>query len=239
MSRRATGTSCPASGRPCPASTASASCRSRLNCCRWPARSSRARSATRRRSPARSCRPGELDEVIKAGYAPAAGVFGVHRYHHVAEDDERCLDAPATLAAAQGFRKRTAQTTKRSPESSTDRRNTLGEGLRWGSIEQGLSWPFVELPGDGAELGLAVQGQIGSVGQVLSQQPVGVFVRAALPWRPGIAEVDLDVRGEGQPLVVGQFLAPIPGQGLVEFARQFPDCLIRAVTTLWCPCWRP
>jgi hypothetical protein len=48
---------------------------------------------------------GELDEVIKAGYAPAAGVFGVHRYHHVAEDDERCLDAPATAAAAQGFRK--------------------------------------------------------------------------------------------------------------------------------------
>ena len=48
---------------------------------------------------------GELDEVIKAGYAPAAGVFGVHRYHHVAEDDERCLDAPATLAAANHFRK--------------------------------------------------------------------------------------------------------------------------------------
>lgn len=48
---------------------------------------------------------GELEEVIKAGYAPAAGVFGVHRYHHVAEDDERCLNVPATLAAAQGFRK--------------------------------------------------------------------------------------------------------------------------------------
>jgi hypothetical protein len=48
---------------------------------------------------------GELDEVIKAGYAPAAGVFGVHRFHHVADDDARCLDAPATLAAAQGFRK--------------------------------------------------------------------------------------------------------------------------------------
>jgi hypothetical protein len=48
---------------------------------------------------------GELDEVIKAGYAPAAGVFGIHRYHHTAEDDARCLDAPATLAAADGFRK--------------------------------------------------------------------------------------------------------------------------------------
>jgi hypothetical protein len=48
---------------------------------------------------------GELDEVIKAGYAPAAGVFGLHRYHHTPEDDERCLDIPATIAAAQGFRK--------------------------------------------------------------------------------------------------------------------------------------
>jgi hypothetical protein len=48
---------------------------------------------------------GELEEVIKAGYTPAAGVFGIHRYHHTAEDDERCLDAPATIAAAQGFRK--------------------------------------------------------------------------------------------------------------------------------------
>jgi hypothetical protein len=47
---------------------------------------------------------GELDEVIKAGYAPAAGVFGIHRYHHTAEDDERCLHVPATAAAARGFR---------------------------------------------------------------------------------------------------------------------------------------
>jgi hypothetical protein len=32
-------------------------------------------------------------------------VFGLHRYHHTPEDDERCLDIPATIAAAQGFRK--------------------------------------------------------------------------------------------------------------------------------------
>jgi hypothetical protein len=38
---------------------------------------------------------------------------------------------------------------------STDRCNTLGEGLCWRSIEQGLSGSFVELSGDGAELGLA------------------------------------------------------------------------------------
>ena len=59
---------------------------------------------------------------------------------------------------------------------STDRRNTLGEPLGWGLIEQGLSGPFVELTGDGAELGLALQGQVGSVGKILAQQPVGVLV---------------------------------------------------------------
>ena len=40
---------------------------------------------------------GELNEIIAAGYAPAAGVFGVHRYHHVAEDDARCV-SPASIA---------------------------------------------------------------------------------------------------------------------------------------------
>ncbi len=48
---------------------------------------------------------GELDEVIRAGYAPAAGVFGIHRFHHTTEDDERCLNVPATIAAADGFRR--------------------------------------------------------------------------------------------------------------------------------------
>lgn len=48
---------------------------------------------------------GELDEVIRAGYAPAAGVFGIHRFHHVAGDDERCLNPAGTAAAAAGFRR--------------------------------------------------------------------------------------------------------------------------------------
>lgn len=47
---------------------------------------------------------GELVEVIRAGYSPAAGVFGIHRYHHVGEDDARCLNVAATVAAAEGFR---------------------------------------------------------------------------------------------------------------------------------------
>src|SRR5947207_4563855 len=59
---------------------------------------------------------------------------------------------------------------------STDRCNTFCELLSRRLIEQGLSRPFIELPCDGAELGLAVQGQIGATRKILAQQSVGVFV---------------------------------------------------------------
>ncbi len=54
--------------------------------------------------------------------------------------------------------------------SSTDRCNTFCELLSRRLIEQGLSRPFIELPCDGAELGLAVQGQIGAPRKILAQQ---------------------------------------------------------------------
>ena len=59
---------------------------------------------------------------------------------------------------------------------STDRCNTFCELLSWRLIEQGLSRPFIEPPSDGAELSLAVQGQIRSARKILSQQPIGIFV---------------------------------------------------------------
>jgi hypothetical protein len=59
---------------------------------------------------------------------------------------------------------------------STDRCNTFCELLSWGLIEQGLSGPFVELPCDCAELGLAMQGQISATRKILAQQSIGVFV---------------------------------------------------------------
>src|SRR3546814_17381793 len=40
---------------------------------------------------------GELTGIIAAGYRSVAGVFGTPRFHHVAEDDARCL--PATAVA--------------------------------------------------------------------------------------------------------------------------------------------
>ena len=46
---------------------------------------------------------GELTEVIAAGFKPAAGVFGIHRYHHIAGDDERCVSGSAIASATGAF----------------------------------------------------------------------------------------------------------------------------------------
>jgi hypothetical protein len=49
------------------------------------------------------------------------------------------------------------------------------------------------------------------VGQILAQQAVGVFVGAALPRALGIAEIDVDVRRQGEAPMIGKLLAAIPG----------------------------
>ena len=36
---------------------------------------------------------GELSAVLKAGYDPAIGIFGGHRFHHARDDDLRCVQA--------------------------------------------------------------------------------------------------------------------------------------------------
>ena len=47
---------------------------------------------------------GELTNIIAAGYPSLAGVFGLHRFHHVAEDDERCVSAEAVARTILAFR---------------------------------------------------------------------------------------------------------------------------------------
>jgi hypothetical protein len=54
---------------------------------------------------------GELTAIIAAGYPSVAGVFGVHRFHHVADDDARCAPADAIAAAALAFRQLLAEAT--------------------------------------------------------------------------------------------------------------------------------
>ena len=55
---------------------------------------------------------------------------------------------------------------------------------------QRFPWPFVELTRYAVEVGLGVRRQIGSVNEVLPQQPVGVFIGTALPRTLRIAEIN-------------------------------------------------
>ncbi|MED5549075.1 MAG: hypothetical protein VX529_06910 [Pseudomonadota bacterium] len=48
---------------------------------------------------------GELTNVIEAGYAPVAGIFGVHQFHHVADDDGRCVSAAAVTETTLAFQR--------------------------------------------------------------------------------------------------------------------------------------
>src|SRR3546814_470427 len=47
---------------------------------------------------------GELTAIIAEGYPSVAGVFGLHRFHHVADDDARCVDPAAVAATTAAFR---------------------------------------------------------------------------------------------------------------------------------------
>src|SRR5215475_12797401 len=61
-------------------------------------------------------------------------------------------------------------------------------------VSQCLSRSGVESRSDCGYLIRVIDAQIGALREVLSQQPVGVLVRAALPGTSWIAEVDLDAR---------------------------------------------
>jgi hypothetical protein len=70
-----------------------------------------------------------------------------------------------------------------------------------------LSWPAVEFCGDVVEVGLAVGGEVGALGQVLAKQAVGVLVAAALLGRVRIAEVHLDAGLDAELGVSGHLFA--------------------------------
>lgn len=48
---------------------------------------------------------GELGNVLRAGYDPAIGIFGGHRFHHARADDLRCVSAPLIPPVVAAFAK--------------------------------------------------------------------------------------------------------------------------------------
>src|SRR6202022_4632410 len=79
-----------------------------------------------------------------------------------------------------------------SPRAGAGEPAQLSEAFA-GLVEpQALAGSVVELVSDAIEVSLGQLAQIGALGEVLAQQPVGVLVGTALPRRVRIAGVHLD-----------------------------------------------
>ena len=70
----------------------------------------------------------------------------------------------------------------------------------------------IQAMGDGIQLTLRIGGQVRALGQVLTQQAIGILVGATLPRGMRIGKEDLDRESLGQLLVLGHLFAPIVGQ---------------------------
>src|SRR5450432_4513335 len=102
---------------------------------------------------------------------------------------------------------------------STGRRNTGVKSLCWGFKLQGLTWSFVELTSHFVQMGLRMHRQVGALWKVLSQQTIGVFIRAALPRALRVAKINVDVGRQREASMVRKFLAAVPGQRFIQLAR--------------------
>ena len=68
------------------------------------------------------------------------------------------------------------------------REEVLVEGFGGGLVAERLAGAAVERGGDGLDLFCAPAGEVGALGEVLAQQPVGVLVAGALPGLCGSAK---------------------------------------------------
>ena len=83
-----------------------------------------------------------------------------------------------------------------------------------------LARAAVERVGDGGQVVGAVAREVGALGEVLPEQPVGVLVGAALPGALRVAEVHLQAEVDLQPGVLGQLGALVPGQRAAQVLGQ-------------------
>jgi hypothetical protein len=81
----------------------------------------------------------------------------------------------------------------------------------------------VQPMGNGVQVPLGVARQVRALGQVRAQQPVCVFIGAALPGAIRIGKEDLDGEPLGQALVLGHLLAPIIRQGFAQQGGDVPE----------------
>src|SRR5215204_5282000 len=106
--------------------------------------------------------------------------------------------------------------TKKAVAHSRGRCNSRGEPSSRRLVPEGLARPGVQPSSDRVQVGLAVDGEVCLPREVLTEQSVGVLVRAALPGASRVTEVHRDVGGDGEAAVVGELHAPVPGEARLE-----------------------
>jgi hypothetical protein len=93
--------------------------------------------------------------------------------------------------------------------AASERAQVRVERFGRGPVAECLAGAAVERGGDGFDLLGAPSREVGALGEVLAQQPVGVLVAGALPRAVRVGEVDRDISVDLQLGVLGQFLAAV------------------------------
>jgi len=106
------------------------------------------------------------------------------------------------------------------PVISMGRCNTGLESTHRSLKPQSLSRTLVEMQCHLVELGLRMDRQVGSFREVLSQQPICVFVGAALPRALRITQVDLHIGGHRKTFMLGHLQPAIPRQRTPQRCRE-------------------
>ena len=99
---------------------------------------------------------------------------------------------------------------KKGVVGSIGQRNSSSQSNSWRLEAKCFSWPAIELVSHGIEFLLAVTGEVRTLREILPEKAIGIFVAAALPWTPRVAEVNTDVCRNAELLMVREFCAAIP-----------------------------
>ena len=98
-----------------------------------------------------------------------------------------------------------------------------------GEVET-FSWARVQEMGDDIQLALRVARQVGALGQILAQQPIGVLVGTTLPRTVRIGKEHPDRELLYQARLLGHLFAPILGQGFAQQRGHVPELLCEALS---------
>jgi len=89
----------------------------------------------------------------------------------------------------------------------------LGEFICRRLKSQRFAWALIQPPqSDTIEGRLWMQGEVGLLGKILTQQTVGIFICPASPGALRVTGVNLHVGRDCKALVIRHFFAAIPGQ---------------------------